>query len=47
MAHRANLSIFKDKAGMETLSIFEVNKEVQEDNPETFELNPGTRDKAA
>ncbi|KAK0578135.1 hypothetical protein LWI29_005686 [Acer saccharum] len=40
MARRANLSIFKDKAGMETLSIFEVNKEVQEDNPETFELDP-------
>ena len=43
MARRTNLSIFKDKAGMETLSIFEVNKEVQEDNPETFELDP--RDK--
>ncbi|KAK0574344.1 hypothetical protein LWI29_022196 [Acer saccharum] len=40
MARRANLSIFKDKAGMETLSIFEVDKEVQEDNPETFELDP-------
>ncbi|KAK0596320.1 hypothetical protein LWI29_014629 [Acer saccharum] len=45
MAHRANLSIFKDKAGMETLSIFKVNKEVQEDNPETFELDP--RDKTS
>ncbi|KAK0573560.1 hypothetical protein LWI29_009870 [Acer saccharum] len=45
MARRANLSIFKDKAGMETLSIFEVNKEVQEDNPETFELDP--RDKTS
>ncbi|KAK0594654.1 hypothetical protein LWI29_008175 [Acer saccharum] len=45
MAHRANLSIFKDKAGMETLSIFEVNKKVQEDNPETFELDP--RDKTS
>ncbi|KAK0571192.1 hypothetical protein LWI29_012293 [Acer saccharum] len=45
MARRANLSIFKDRAGMETLSIFEVNKEVQEDNPETFELDP--RDKTS
>ncbi|KAK0579890.1 hypothetical protein LWI29_033143 [Acer saccharum] len=40
MARRANLSIFKDKAGMETLSIFEVDEEVQEDNSETFELDP-------
>ncbi|KAK0580613.1 hypothetical protein LWI29_004142 [Acer saccharum] len=45
MARRANLSIFKDKAGMETLSIFEVDKEEQEDNPETFELDP--RDKTS
>ncbi|TXG60521.1 hypothetical protein EZV62_015094 [Acer yangbiense] len=45
MARRANLSIFKDKTGMETLSIFEVNEEVQEDNPETFELDP--RDKTS
>ncbi|KAK0592370.1 hypothetical protein LWI29_017990 [Acer saccharum] len=43
MARRANLSIFKDKTGMETLGIFEVNKEVQEENPGTFELDP--RDK--
>ncbi|KAK0607519.1 hypothetical protein LWI29_016174 [Acer saccharum] len=28
MARRANLSIFKDKAGMETLNIFEVDREV-------------------
>ncbi|KAK0573961.1 hypothetical protein LWI29_016278 [Acer saccharum] len=40
MARRTNLSIFKDKARMETLSIFEVDKEVQEDNPKTFELDP-------
>ncbi|KAK0578294.1 hypothetical protein LWI29_008185 [Acer saccharum] len=45
IARRANLSIFKDKAGMETLSIFEVDKEVQEDNPETFKLDP--RDKTS
>ncbi|KAK0593872.1 hypothetical protein LWI29_034371 [Acer saccharum] len=45
MARRANLSIFKDKAGMETLSIFEVDREVQEDNPENFELDP--RDKTS
>ncbi|KAK0604017.1 hypothetical protein LWI29_011229 [Acer saccharum] len=43
MARRANLSIFKDKTGMETLNIFEVDMEVQEDNPENFELDP--RDK--
>ncbi|KAK0577392.1 hypothetical protein LWI29_032432 [Acer saccharum] len=43
MARRANLSIFKDKAGMETLNIFEVDREEQEDNPENFELDP--RDK--
>ncbi|KAK0578559.1 hypothetical protein LWI29_012321 [Acer saccharum] len=43
MARRANLSIFKDKAGMETLNIFEVDMEVQEDNPENLELDP--RDK--
>ncbi|KAK0600343.1 hypothetical protein LWI29_013963 [Acer saccharum] len=45
MARRANLSIFKDKAGMETLNIFEVDMEVQEDNPENFELDP--RDKTS
>ncbi|KAK0600228.1 hypothetical protein LWI29_012865 [Acer saccharum] len=45
MARRANLSIFKDKAGMETLSIFEVDREVQEDNPENFKLDP--RDKTS
>ncbi|KAK1588714.1 hypothetical protein Q3G72_026322 [Acer saccharum] len=45
MAHRANLSIFKDKTGMETLNIFEVDMEVQEDNPENFELDP--RDKTS
>ncbi|KAK0601168.1 hypothetical protein LWI29_021826 [Acer saccharum] len=45
MARRANLSIFKDKAGMETLSIFEVDREVQEDNPKNFELDP--RDKTS
>ncbi|KAK0607978.1 hypothetical protein LWI29_023464 [Acer saccharum] len=43
MARRANLSIFKDKTGVETIGIFEVNKEVQEENPGTFELDP--RDK--
>ncbi|KAK0593828.1 hypothetical protein LWI29_016082 [Acer saccharum] len=45
MARHANLSIFKDKAGMETLSIFEVDREVQEDNPKNFELDP--RDKTS
>ncbi|KAK0603543.1 hypothetical protein LWI29_006081 [Acer saccharum] len=45
MARRANLSIFKDKAGMETLNIFEVDRKVQEDNPENFELDP--RDKTS
>ncbi|KAK1587938.1 hypothetical protein Q3G72_018410 [Acer saccharum] len=45
IARRANLSIFKDKVGMETLSIFEVDREVQEDNPENFELDP--RDKTS
>ncbi|KAK0594638.1 hypothetical protein LWI29_014969 [Acer saccharum] len=45
MARHANLSIFKDKAGMETLSIFELDKEVHEDNPKTFELDP--RDKTS
>ncbi|KAK0582675.1 hypothetical protein LWI29_028411 [Acer saccharum] len=45
MARRANLSIFKDKAGMETLNIFEVDREEQEDNPENFELDP--RDKTS
>ncbi|KAK0585952.1 hypothetical protein LWI29_036856 [Acer saccharum] len=45
MARRANLSIFKDKAGMETLNIFEVDREVQEDNLENFELDP--RDKTS
>ncbi|KAK0579704.1 hypothetical protein LWI29_030124 [Acer saccharum] len=45
MARRANLSIFKDKTGMETLNIFEVDMEVQEDNPENFELDP--RDKTS
>ena len=30
MARRANLSIFKDKTGMETLSIFKINKEKRE-----------------
>ncbi|KAK0599321.1 hypothetical protein LWI29_004240 [Acer saccharum] len=45
MARRANLSIFKDKARMETLSIFEVDREVQEDNLENFELDP--RDKTS
>ncbi|KAK0575540.1 hypothetical protein LWI29_002328 [Acer saccharum] len=44
MARRANLSIFKDKTGVETLGILEVNKEVQEENPGTFKLDP--RDKA-
>ncbi|KAK0594133.1 hypothetical protein LWI29_002243 [Acer saccharum] len=45
MARRANLSIFKDKTGMETLNIFEVDTETQEDNPENFELDP--RDKTS
>ncbi|KAK0606812.1 hypothetical protein LWI29_004626 [Acer saccharum] len=45
MARRPNLSIFKDKTGVETLNVFEVNKEVQEENPEAFELDP--RDKAS
>ena len=45
MAGRANLSIFKDKTGMETLGIFEINEEKREENPETFELDP--RDKAS
>ncbi|KAK0572938.1 hypothetical protein LWI29_000694 [Acer saccharum] len=45
MARRANQSIFKDKAGMETLNIFEVDREEQEDNPENFELDP--RDKTS
>ncbi|KAK0605041.1 hypothetical protein LWI29_022149 [Acer saccharum] len=45
MARRTNLSIFKDKAGMETLNIFEVDREEQEDNPENFELDP--RDKTS
>ncbi|KAK0580046.1 hypothetical protein LWI29_035596 [Acer saccharum] len=48
MARRANLSIFKDKTGVEALSIFEVNKEMQEENPEAFELDPrdkGSREK--
>ena len=44
MARRANLSIFKDKTGLETLGIFELNQGAQEENPKTFELDP--RDKA-
>ena len=40
MARRANLSIFKDKTGAETLSIFQLDQEMREENPETFELDP-------
>ena len=43
MACRANLSIFKDKTRVETLGIFELNQGTQEENLETFELDP--RDK--
>ena len=43
MARRANLSIFKDKAGVETLGIFQLDQETREENPGTFELDP--RDK--
>ncbi|KAK0585667.1 hypothetical protein LWI29_032085 [Acer saccharum] len=45
MARRANLSIFKDKTRVETLSVFEVNKEMQEENLGAFELDP--RDKSS
>ncbi|KAK0602408.1 hypothetical protein LWI29_033042 [Acer saccharum] len=44
MTRCANLSIFKDKSGADTLSIFVLNQETQEENPEIFELDP--RDKA-
>ena len=44
MARRANLSIFKDKAGVETLGIFQLDQKTQEENPDAFELDP--RDKA-
>ena len=44
MSRHANLSIFKDKIGVETLGIFELNQEAQEKNLGTFKLYP--RDKA-
>ena len=45
MARCANPSSFKDKIGVETLGIFEINEEKREENPRTFELDP--RDKAS
>ena len=33
MARRANPSSFKDKTGVETLGIFEINEEEREENP--------------